>query len=222
MLPRYFALALLTSTLLVACSGDDTPDSTPTAAPSATAPAATATRPAPTATVAPTRPAATPTSQAPVDGTVDPLGFGGVEPVTIKSNPDPISGAALLRDVRVGSHPEQGGWDRIVFEFADVRPPGEVRYVQQASQCGSGFPVVLPGTAMLLVAFQSANAHTDAGQPTVANREINGPGGVILQSRQICDFEAHVDWAIGLRSQQRFKVTLLTNPTRVVIDIKWP
>jgi hypothetical protein len=48
-----------------------------------------------------------------------------------------------------------------------------------------------------------------------------GPGNAILQARSACDFEAHVDWAIGVKARQRFKVTTLTNPPRVVIDVKW-
>jgi hypothetical protein len=160
------------------------------------------------------------TSAPPVDGTVAPQNAGDTVAVTIKSNPDPISGAATLTDVRVGAHPENGGWDRIVFEFADVRPEGQVRYVESAAQCGSGDDVDLPGEATLLVSFVAANAHTEAGQPTVSKRQIVGPGNVILESRQVCDFEAHVDWAIGVKSKKNFKVTLLQNPTRVVIDVK--
>ena len=140
--------------------------------------------------------------------------------MTIKSNPDPISGAALLRAVRVGAHPELGGWDRIVFEFADVLPAGEIKYVDSTSQCGSGAPVSIPGAAAILeVTFQPANAHTEAGQATTP-RQITGPGGVIVQSQMHCDFEAHVNWAIGVKAKQRFKVTRLSSPTRLVIDIK--
>ena len=213
MITRYVAIALLSLLLLTGCSGSDSPASTPTVASPGSA-VATATRPS--------GPAATPTTFPPIEGTVDPLGFGGTEPIAIKSNPDPISGISTLRAVRVGAHPEQGGWDRIVFEFADVRPTGQVMYAPRATQCGSGNNVQLPGTAVLLIQFEPANAHTEAGQPTVANRDITGPGNVIQRAQQICDFEAHVDWALGLRSQQRFKVTTLSNPTRVVIDIKWP
>jgi hypothetical protein len=120
----------------------------------------------------------------------------------------------------VGAHPEQGGWDRIVFEFADVLPPGEIKYVDSAAQCGSGAPVSIPGaSAILHVSFQTTNAHTEAGQPTTP-RQVNGPGNVIVQSQQNCDFEALVNWAVGVKAKQRFKVTRLTNPTRVVIDIK--
>jgi hypothetical protein len=155
-----------------------------------------------------------------VDGTVDPLGFGGTETVTVKSNPDPISKIAVQRDVRVGAHPEEGGWDRIVFEFVDVLPAATIGYVPVATQCGSGQNVRLPGAAVLLVRFEPAAAHDDNGRPTIRSLELPGPGGVIVHSRLICDFEAHLDWAIGLRRQERFKVTRLSNPTRLVIDVK--
>ena len=216
--------------LAVACSGDEESAGTATPAGAATTAAtsvpgtgasATATRPPAGVTATPSASTATPQANfPPIEGTIDPLGFGDTAPVTIKSNPDPITAAALLWAVRVGAHPEQGGWDRIVFEFADVLPAGEVRYVDAASQCGSGAPVSIPGApAILQVSFQPANAHTDAGQPTTP-RQIDGPGNVIVQSQMNCDFEAHVDWAVGVKAKQRFKVFRLANPTRLVIDIK--
>jgi hypothetical protein len=69
------------------------------------------------------------------------------------------------------------------------------------------------------VSFQATNAHTEAGQPTTP-RQIAGPGGVIVQGQLSCDFEAQVEWAIGVKAKQRFKVTRLSSPTRLVIDIK--
>lgn len=149
-----------------------------------------------------------------------PQGFGGTEPVTVKSNPDPLSGSATLRDVRLGLHPEEGGWDRLVFEFAGDLPPGSVSYVPSVSACGSGAPVMLPGTALLAVRFSQTAAHTDAGQPTIRRATLPGAGGIVLEARQTCDFEGEVSWAIGLKERQRFKVTLLDRPRRVVIDIK--
>lgn len=149
-------------------------------------------------------------------------GFGGTDQVTVKSNPDPLpSGSGvLLRDVRLGVHPEAGGWDRIVFEFEENLPPGTIAYVRLASACGSGMPVTVAGDAILLVRFDQTAAHTDAGQPTIARRQIPGPGETILEARQVCDFEGVVEWAIGVKGRQRFTVTLLDAPRRVVIDVK--
>lgn len=223
MLKLLVALPLLLSFGLVACSGDsEEVDPTPTPSTQQTAAARTPT--AATTPPAGNSPTASPTSVGtsapPVDGTVAPQNAGDTVPVTIKANPDPAPKVGVLTDVRVGAHPEQEGWDRIVFEFADILPPGEVRYVTSAVQCGSGETQQLPGAAVLQVAFTTATAHTDAGQPTIKSREITGPGNAILKSVQTCDFEAHVTWAVGIKAQQRFKVTLLSNPTRVVIDVK--
>src|SRR3989304_595494 len=81
---------------------------------------------------------ATATPFPPVDGTVPAQGTGGTDPVDIKTNPDRVSGAATLVDVRVGAHPEQGGWDRIVFEFKDVRPAGRGGDGRRGSRRGRG------------------------------------------------------------------------------------
>lgn len=196
-----------------------------TAAPTATR-TATATAVSGTATPTPrpasataTIPAATPTPGR-VDGTVAPQNAGSTDPVTVKANPDPFQGTAILRDVRIGLHPEEGGWERIVFEFGAELPPGSIRYVDTATACGSGERVTVRGGAILLVRFDQAVAHNEAGQSTVARRELTGPGNTILEAKTVCDFEADVTWAVGVKAQQRFKVTLLDAPRRVVIDIK--
>ncbi len=204
--------------LSIACSDNDDPP-----APSPTPSAAVTVSPSPGA-VTSTPAAASPTPQAtvpPVDGTGFPQNPGSTEPTTIKSNPDPVSGAATLVDVRVGAHPESGGWDRIVFEFKDVRPAGLVEYVDEAANCGSGNAITLPGEAILAVRFDATNAHDENGQLTIDATEVNGPGNIILKSVGTCDFEAVVEWAIGLKSMKNYKVSLLEGPTRVVIDVKW-
>lgn len=211
-----FTLAITaTLALLVAgCSDDDGSDATATQPAGATA----------TTQASSTPPAVTPTtvgtSAPPVDGTIPAEGVGSTDPVTLKSDPDPMSGIAVLTDVRVGAHPEEGGWDRIVFEFDGERPGGMIEYVDSATQCGSGDTVDLPGEGTLEVRFDATQAHTEAGQPTVDPRVITGPGNVILESRQTCDFEGMVVWHIGVESEQRMNVRTLSNPSRIVIDIK--
>jgi hypothetical protein len=204
--------------LAVACSDDDEPSS-----PSPTPPAQVTLAPSPNAvTSTPSGASPTPASTVPpVDGTVFPQNPGSTEPTTIKSNPDPVTEAATLVDVRVGAHPESGGWDRIVFEFEDVRPAGLVEYVDEAANCGSGNTVTLPGEAILAVRFDATNAHNEQGQLTIDATEVNGPGNIIVKAVGTCDFEAVVSWAIGLKSMKNYKVSLLENPARVVVDVKW-
>lgn len=204
--------------LLAACSDSD---AQPSAAPTtrSAAPTASATKAPPSATTAAasTKPASVPQA----DGTIDPLNPGDTRTITVKANPEGFSGQALLKDVRMGVHPEQGGWDRIVFEFSGPNlPPATIGYVASASQCGSGAAVTLKGAAILNVRFSQAASHDSAGQQTFVRKQIPGPGTTILEALASCDFEGVVSWAVGIKAQQRFKVTTLQNPTRLVIDVK--
>lgn len=201
----------LTLTLLLGACGDD--DANPTAAPSTPLAARTPAPSSPTATRPPSTPAP--------DGTVDPLGGGDTENKTVKAQPGEFGGQALLKDVRMGVHPELGGWDRIVFEFSGPNlPPATIGYVGTASQCGSGALVTLKGAAVLNVRFSQAAAHDQSAQPTFAPKALPGPGTTILEAKASCDFEGVVTWAAGIKAKQPFKMTTLQNPVRLVIDVK--
>src|SRR6185312_14918483 len=90
---------------LAAACGDDNSGSTPT--PGVTA---TASSPASSATAATT---ASPSSTAASDATVD-TAPGQQTPWTVPSNPNPINGVVTVTKLRMGLHPEDGGWERIV------------------------------------------------------------------------------------------------------------
>lgn len=215
MLLRHAALLLAAPllALAVACGDDD--DDDPTATP--TTPASTATTATSTVPASPTTPAtAAPTT----DGTVAPQNPGSTDPVTTKPMPDPLTTVPRLQDVRMGVHPENGGWERIVFEFEGGLPPARIEYVDSVAECGSGNAVELEGEAILEVTFQGAAAHTDAGQRTFAEQELEGPGETITETKEHCDFEALLAWAVGVTGEQNFKVTTLDSPPRLVIDVK--
>jgi hypothetical protein len=215
----------------VACGGDND-EAEPTATTAAGVPTLAAPTEAPgSPTAGPTgtsAPAATATSVPPTDGTVFPQNPGSTDSFPLKSNPDPNVGIYVLDDVRVGAHPESGGWDRIVFEFEDVagfsgaHPGGVVEYTDEVFQCGSGMPVEVDGEAILQVRFDATQAHNDAGQLTIDALEIEGPGNSIIEAESFCDFEGVVQWAIGTSGEENFKVVFLENPNRVVIDVRWP
>jgi hypothetical protein len=138
------------------------------------------------------------------------------------ASPSPLTGAGVVTDVRVGAHPEAGGFDRIVFEFKAGSAGGWVEYVnkQDVLSCGPGEVVPLQGQAALKVHFDPAGQHEDF-VPTNAPRQLTGPGNSILESKNICDFEAVLEWAMGTSGVKPFSVTVLDNPKRVVIDVKW-
>ena len=220
---QFLALPVMLALLLAACGDDD-------AKPAATSTIASSSKTAPAGTTAPTNAAASattastnpkPASTPSADGTVDPLDAGDTQTVTVKAQPGDFSGQALLKDVRMGVHPEQGGWDRIVFEFSGPNlPPATIGYVASASQCGSGAAVALKGGAVLNVRFSQAAAHDQSAQPTFTPKDLSGPGTTILEAKASCDFEGVVGWAAGIKAKQNFKVTMLQNPTRLVIDVK--
>ncbi|HXH22175.1 MAG TPA: hypothetical protein VNN10_09105 [Dehalococcoidia bacterium] len=145
---------------------------------------------------------------------------GSTEALIVQPVPNPPTGIIIQVATRIGLHPESGGWDRIVFEFDRGIPPARVTYVKDVIACGSGEPVRVQGQAFLAVQMTTARAHNDAGNSTLPSRQLAGQGGVIQEARLYCDFEAHLDWAIGLRDTKPYKITLLLDPPRLVIDIK--
>ena len=129
----------------------------------------------------------------------------------------------VVIDVRIGAHPEEGGFNRFVIEFAYGRPAGHLQYFDknEVVSCGPGFLVPLKGETVLLLTLQPSAQHLNY-VPTSAPRELLGPGPSILEAKNICDFEAVVQWAIGTSGRQPFRVTYLDSPSRIVIDVKNP
>jgi len=126
--------------------------------------------------------------------------------------------AAKLAAVRTGTHE---GFDRVVFEF-DERVPGyHIEYIDQpVRKCGSGKVTPLAGDGWLEVRMYPAKAHTEEGQPTVSNRERMPKLPVLSELELTCDFEAVVTWVFGVESPNRYQVRELSNPPRLVVDLK--
>jgi hypothetical protein len=123
-----------------------------------------------------------------------------------------------LVDVRAGRH---AGFDRVVFEFRGAVPATRhVRYVDQLVQDGSGEPVSVAGGAALEVAFEGANAHDDRGTPTVSPRRFSPGFSALREVAQVGDFEAGVTYGLGVDRRRPFTVSTLSNPSRLVVDIR--
>lgn len=128
------------------------------------------------------------------------------------------SGVATLTGFRTG---RQDGFDRVVFEFAGNRLPGyHIEYSDTpARHCGSGLPVRIAGGGLLSVRMAPARAHDDAGNVTVAERDVTTGLTVIERLAVTCDFEAEVAWVIGVAKPNGYRVLELIEPTRLVIDV---
>ena len=202
-------IALITF-LIVGCSADavvnsNTANTTPAAAPSRTAePPIT---PSPSPANAPADEAA---SETPAD-------FEGTAAVTEKKNPN-VTGAALLKEVRSAKHANH---DRVVFEFEGSQLPGyKIEYIDRPVRaCGSGDVVPFQGDAWLSVLFTGANAHTEAGESTIKDRTRSPNLTIVKDLKLICDFEAEVEWVLGVSSPNKYRILELKNPTRLVVDI---
>lgn len=125
----------------------------------------------------------------------------------------------LMRAVRTGRQP---GVDRLVFEFDTAGLPAwQAEYVDRpVRDCGSGDPIPVAGDAWLQIRFTGAQAHTDIGEAT------SGPRRRVLAQKnarelvRICDFEGEVTWVVGVAHPAPYKVSVLSKPSRLVLDIE--
>jgi hypothetical protein len=65
-----------------------------------------------------------------------------------------------------------------------------------------------------------AQAHTEAGEATIKDRERHLNLPVLRELESVCDFEADVTWVLGVAARNRFRVQELPGPARLVIDIQ--
>ena len=141
--------------------------------------------------------------------------FSGTTEATEKQRAD--APVAVLREVRSA---EQQGFDRVVFEFGGSAVPGyRIGYEDRPVQCGSGDAVEVTGGAWLQVQLLPAQAHTEAGEPTVRERERHLDLPVLKELESTCDFEADVTWVLGLASRRPYRVQELASPARLVVDV---
>lgn len=145
-----------------------------------------------------------------------PASRGTVESVEIKRpDMDPV----VLQDVAIE---KQANSDRIIFTFEGSSVPGyRVAYTSPpVEQCGSGEPLTVNGTEMLIVNLSPAQAHTEAGLPTLKQREQHPLMPVLQEMELSCDFEGEVSWALGLAARKPYQASELSDPARLMIEIE--
>lgn len=139
---------------------------------------------------------------------------------------------AQLTAVRVG---RQQGFDRITFEFATPASAaaGKVsglpayRVEPQSSAAfdrdPSGLRMNLDGAAGLRVVFQNSSAvNTTAGsaKPTyTGSNDIKAGLPIVRELALVGDFERVLSWGAGLSSPGCLRVSELSNPTRLAVDV---
>ena len=130
-----------------------------------------------------------------------------------------VNSVAILKGVRTS---ENQNYDRIVFEFyGNEIPSYHIEYIDKpVRQCASGNVAPIKGDGGLNIKFTPAQAHNDNGQVTVKNREQLLNYKVIKEIEITCDFEAELNWVVGVASPNKYRALELSNPARIVIDIK--
>ncbi|QGU04856.1 AMIN-like domain-containing (lipo)protein [Corynebacterium comes] len=155
-----------------------------------------------------------PPSQA--SATERPLGQPDLAPktreVTGTGNP------TLLENIRSGRHQ---GFDRVVFDLSDGEEPGwRVDYVDEAMQQASGLPVDVEGDALLHVVITNTTYPFELGIEDPFEPGTYPGAGVVNEVAYTGIFEGHTESYIGLDRELPYSVTLLSNPTRLVIDVE--
>lgn len=127
------------------------------------------------------------------------------------------AGMSRLTDVRAAAHT---GYDRIVFEFSGKLPSAtHVQWATKVVRDGSGETVPAFGGAFLQVGLTGVTGLTSAHTSTfgAANRTYALPN--LAQVVHAGEFEGVVSFGVALMARTSYRVSTLTSPSRVVIDV---
>ncbi|MGY1855367.1 AMIN-like domain-containing (lipo)protein [Modestobacter sp. SYSU DS0290] len=131
---------------------------------------------------------------------------------------DPAGAEGLtVTSVRVGDHE---GFERVVFELAGSGTPGwQVEYVDAPTAQGSGAPVDVPGEAYLQVVLTGTSYPYETGAEELARGPVASGTGPVEGVVYDATFEGRsVAW-IGTSGRLPFRVSALSDPSRLVVDV---
>ena len=127
----------------------------------------------------------------------------------------PTSEALALTGIRAATHE---GFTRVVLEFSGEGTPGVWRaaWTDQAVEQGRGLPIQVEGEAVLDLVID--------GTPMTAT-ETPYPGGTHTRAGDLDvvsdgTFEDNTHVVIGSPTSRQFQIGFLSNPVRMVIDIR--
>jgi hypothetical protein len=115
-----------------------------------------------------------------------------------------------------------------VFQFRNGLPGYRVEYVKPPlREDGSGDVVQLNGTAFVSVRMEPASGfdlNTGEGVLVYKGPKRIDAGGmglsVVSDLVRTGDFEAVLNWAIGLEERVPFRVTTTSSPARLIVDFR--
>lgn len=127
-----------------------------------------------------------------------------------------------LTGVRTARHP---GYDRVVFDLAGTGTPGwRAEYTTSPTHEGSGEPMTIKGQVFLQVVLRGVGLPYDTGVTPFGDDTTRVPGTGTEGVVEIAPggvFEGEQQAFISLTGATRpFRVFSLTNPARVVVDVR--
>lgn len=202
------AAVMVCALTLSACGGSFLPPGTATSTPATTSTSGsvTTTDPPP-GTTPPGTTTSDPTAEPGTPVSLQPLG----DPDALRKENQESQGAGLdVTGVRLAAHDT---FDRVVFDLAGTGSPGWVtEYNLAPVEQGSGFPIDYEGGVALDVHLLGLNKPVTAAG-------VEGVGGVVTEVLPGINHHGTSHFVIGLERETAFSVTLLTEPSRLVIDI---
>jgi hypothetical protein len=150
------------------------------------------------------------------DGTDAPPFSANAEPDSADSSTD---SHGTVRDLRLGRH---DGFDRVAFEIGGTGTPGwDVRYVDVAASQGKGDAVPVAGNAILQVTLTGMGYPFDTGVEEYTGPDPLTSAGTEVVTEVVWDgtFEATSVAFVGTTARTPFRVYLLEDPVRVVVEI---
>lgn len=203
------ASAAVSLLLLGACA-----PRTPTDAPQSAGASSSASSPAASASTAPET---TPTPEPGLDAT-KPINadnwMSNVEGLPPVRSDDPTKALALT-GIRAATHE---GFTRVVLEFSGEGTPGvwSAAWTDEAVEQGRGLPIQVEGEAVLDLVID--------GTPMTAS-ENPYPSGMHTRAGDLDvvsdgTFEDNTHVVIGAPTERQFQIGFLSNPSRVVVDIR--
>ena len=131
---------------------------------------------------------------------------------TPTSAPGSASGVALLTDVQVGD-------GVVTLTFRDGTPAFDVQYVEPPiTQDGSGEEMEVAGGAFLGIRMEPASGVDLSGEEfeeTYTGPDRIAGTGVIAEVVRTGDFEAVLNWVVGLDEQRAYRVEADASTLRV-------
>jgi len=131
--------------------------------------------------------------------------------------PPTTSAVVKITDVRVGSH---AGYDRIVLEFAGSGRPQLSVAIAKPPFVGdaSGKTINVAGKSFLSLKLFDASGYPTYTGPSSFTPHYPNLAALVNTG----DYEGYVTWIAGLGHSTCYRISTLTSPTRIVVDVQAP